>query len=305
MTNLARAAWAVLAWSILTIIGGAVVRATGSGAGCGPHWPTCNGELVPGFDRFDTLVEFTHRAFSGVALLVVILLAVAVRRRYPAGGQERRFALLSVVAILGEAAIGAWLVLAELVADDDSVARAVAVPLHLVNTFFLLAVLTLLARSLTTGRRVVWRGPARRSIVTGGVLLVLLGATGAVTALAGTLFPSESLRDGLAADLAREHFLTTLRVVHPFVAVGSAWYLLWVANRWRVLRSARAFGPIIVAQLVVGVLNVVFLTPLAAQLVHLLLADVLLVALVLMAADLMDERVAALPPDVDEVTRTR
>ncbi len=286
--TLARGAWAVLAWNILTIIGGALVRATGSGAGCGRHWPTCHGELVPGFDSAETLIEFSHRVVSGVALVAVVWLVVVVWRRHAKGTQPRRWATLSLVAILAEAAVGAWLVLAELVVDDDSIARAVAVPLHLVNTFFLLTALTLLARSLTVGRTMTWAGPERVPLVIGGVMLVLLGATGGVTALAGTLFPAESLAQGLVADLTREHFLTSLRVIHPLLAVVSAGYLLSVANRNRRLRTARALGPLIVAQIAVGLLTVVFLAPLAAQLAHLLVADLILVAWVLLGAELME-----------------
>ena len=40
-------AWAVLGWNILVVLWGAYVRASGSGAGCGNHWPFCNGEVVP------------------------------------------------------------------------------------------------------------------------------------------------------------------------------------------------------------------------------------------------------------------
>lgn len=287
MVGIVRAAWAVLALNVVTIIGGAVVRATGSGAGCGRNWPSCQGELVPGFDESATVIEFSHRALSGLALLAVFTLAIVVRRRFPKGSRERRYALWSVIAILGEAAIGAWLVLAELVADDDSVLRAVSVPLHLVNTFLLLGALTLLAWRLGAGGDIIWRGPHRRHLVWGAVSLVVLGATGAVTSLAGTLFPAETLAEGLAADASAEHFLTTLRVIHPFVAVGASWYLIWFANRVREQPAARAVSMLVVAQVLVGVLNVVFLTSLWLPLVHLLIADVLWVAWVVLGADLL------------------
>ncbi len=42
-----RYAWGVLLWNVLVALWGAYVRATGSGAGCGSHWPTCNGEILP------------------------------------------------------------------------------------------------------------------------------------------------------------------------------------------------------------------------------------------------------------------
>ncbi|MEX1279205.1 MAG: COX15/CtaA family protein [Acidimicrobiia bacterium] len=288
MSGIARAAWGVLAWNVLTIVGGALVSATGSGAGCGPNWPSCNGELLPGFDQTETIIEFSHRAVSGIALIAVLGLWWAVRRRYASGTPERRFAFWSVVAILGEAAIGAWLVLAELVAEDDSVARAISVPLHLVNTLLLLGVLTLLAWRLTTGRSIAWQGPHRRHLVIGAIGLLVLGATGSITSLAGYLFPAESLAEGIAADLSAEHFLTTLRVVHPFVAVGATWYLIWFANRVsRETTTARLVSNLVVAQFAVGVLNIVFLDALWLALVHLLLADLLWIAWVVLGADLL------------------
>ncbi len=290
VTALARSAWAVLALNILTIIGGTVVRATGSGAGCGQHWPACHGELIPGFDEVATLIEFSHRVVSGLALIAVISLAFVIRRRFASGASARRWAFWSVIAILGEAAIGAWLVLAELVADNDSVLRAISVPVHLVMTFVLLGSLTLLGWTLTTGRETHWGGPHTRSFVIGGVGLLVLGATGAVTALADTLFPAESLAEGIAADLAAEHFLTTLRVIHPFVAVGVAWYVMWFANRVRDQRAARFVSMLVLVQFVVGLLNIVFLTPIWSQVVHLLLADLLWVSWVVLGADLMAEQ---------------
>jgi hypothetical protein len=201
-------AWMVLGWNLLTILGGAVVRATGSGAGCGRSWPTCQGTIVPRLEGA-TAVEFTHRAVSGLALLSVIALAVAVFRAFPKGALVRRGALLAVVAIIGEALIGALIVFSEWVADDASVARAMAVPLHLVNTLFLLASLTL---------TIVWLGPQpprsriadhRRWFATGAVGMVLIAATGAVTALADTLFPKEGVSFLLPE--AGEHFLTRRR----------------------------------------------------------------------------------------------
>jgi len=47
VNRLSRFAWLVVAWNLAVIGWGAYVRATGSGAGCGQHWPLCNGEIVP------------------------------------------------------------------------------------------------------------------------------------------------------------------------------------------------------------------------------------------------------------------
>jgi cytochrome c oxidase assembly protein subunit 15 len=73
---LVRYAWCVVGYNILVILWGAVVRATGSGAGCGNHWPLCNGQVVPLSPRVDTVIEFTHRCMTGGATFVVLGLLV-------------------------------------------------------------------------------------------------------------------------------------------------------------------------------------------------------------------------------------
>ena len=73
---LRRFAWAVLAYFIAVILWGALVRATGSGAGCGDHWPLCNGTVVQHSPRTDTLIEFTHRVTSGISFFSAVGLLV-------------------------------------------------------------------------------------------------------------------------------------------------------------------------------------------------------------------------------------
>ncbi|UCG40906.1 MAG: COX15/CtaA family protein, partial [Acidimicrobiia bacterium] len=208
------------------------------------------------------------------------------------GSQRRMAALTTGVAIIIEALLGAWLVLAELVADDASVMRAISVPVHLVNTFFLLGALTVTAWLLSGDRTFRWQGPDRRMISLGVLGLVLIGASGAVTALAGTLFPSESFAEGFARDFdATSHFLTRLRILHPIVAILSGVYLMTQAQRRKDVapRLATSITGLVAVQWGVGFLNVVTLTPLAAQVIHLLLADLLLVAWVLFATELMQD----------------
>jgi len=136
-----RFAWGVLGYNIFVILWGALVRATGSGAGCGKHWPLCNGEVIPRAQSLETLIEFSHRLTSGLALILVLILFFWARRKFEKGQFERKWSGISLVLILIEALIGAGLVLLELVADNSSVARAFALGLHLANTFFLLAML--------------------------------------------------------------------------------------------------------------------------------------------------------------------
>jgi heme A synthase len=288
VTRIARYAWFTLVFNMGVILLGALVRATGSGAGCGRSWPTCQGQVVPQLSG-STAVEYTHRAASGVAVVLVAILVIWVWRTVPGGEPARTGAMLSLISIVGEALIGAMIVLAEWVADDVSVARVIAVPMHLVNTLFLLASLTLTAFWLSGGGRlsarshpVVWRW-----VIVGGVSIVLLAATGAVTALADTLFPKSG--SGLA-DTGEAHFLTDLRIVHPVLAVAAASIGWWVSGRVNGVRSrAGSALPLLVGlMLISGSLNIVLGVPLWMQLLHLLLADTLWIAYVLASAQALE-----------------
>jgi heme a synthase len=296
VARIARYAWFTLVFNIGVILLGALVRATGSGAGCGRSWPTCQGEVVPELSG-STAIEYTHRAASGVALILVALLALLVWRRVDRGEPARVGAVLSLASIVGEALIGAMIVLAEWVADDASLARVVAVPLHLVNTLFLLAALTLTAFWLSGGQRLAPRShPALwRWVVLGGLALVLLAATGAVTALADTLFPKEGSGIG-GSDEA--HFLTDLRLVHPFLAVLSASIGWWASGRARGPRSkaGKALPVLVGLMLMTGALNIALGVPVWMQLLHLLLADTLWITYVLVSAQALQAPVGVAQP---------
>jgi cytochrome c oxidase assembly protein subunit 15 len=147
----------VLGVNLFVILWGAVVRASGSGAGCGEHWPLCNGAILPQSHATATLIEFTHRATSGIALLLVIGLFWWSRRTFPTGHRARTGALWSLVFICSEALVGAGLVLLHLVGDNASPLRAMYLAAHLLNTFLLLAALALTAHWAT--HDAPWRRP--------------------------------------------------------------------------------------------------------------------------------------------------
>jgi heme a synthase len=294
VTRLARFARATLAWNVAVILWGAFVRASGSGAGCGAHWPLCNGEVVPRAPALETMIEFTHRLTSGAALLLVAVLAIWVRRARPRGHLARRAALASLVFILLEAAVGAALVLFRLVAQNESAARALFMAGHLVNTFLLLAALTLTAHWTGRGaipRRDAW-GRHGGVFALALVLLVLVGTSGAVAALGDTLYPARSLLAGLGDDLAATTgLLVRLRLLHPIL--GAAGALAAAVAAARVLQSTDDVGPrrsawtvvgLALVQVAAGLLNVALLAPVWMQILHLFLADVLWIALVLLAA---------------------
>src|SRR5580765_3471896 len=111
LSRYARFAWGVLAYNLGVIAWGAYVRASGSGAGCGAHWPLCDGRVAPRPRSIEMAVEFSHRVSSGIALLLVIALVVAAYRSYPRGSAVRRGAVASLLFMLAEALVGAGLVL--------------------------------------------------------------------------------------------------------------------------------------------------------------------------------------------------
>ncbi len=299
--RLERFSWFVLLSNLLVILWGAVVRATGSGAGCGSHWPLCNGEVVPRDPSVATLIEFSHRATSGLALILVLWLTVWVFRGLKAPHPARRMAGWSMGFMVGEAAVGAALVLLEYVDQNTSVARAAVMAVHLMNTFLLLAALVLTCWALRTGKGLPWGSlgqqpeALRVGLAVAGLLMV--GATGAVAALGDTLFPAASLAEKLTQDFAEgAHPAVRWRFLHPLIAVLVSVHLFLLC-RPRLegggrrtpaagsLRLSNAVVWLVLAQVAAGVVNVSLLAPVGMQLLHLLLADSLWLAFVLWVAD--------------------
>lgn len=286
------AAWMFCGYLVAVILFGAWVRISHSGAGCGSNWPTCHGELVPTAPATATLIEFVHRVTSGLCGLFGVILLTWSWKRYGWNAVTRACAL-TLLFIVFEGAIGAGLVLGELVADDDSVARAVVIALHLTNTLALTAFAALAAWH--SGRPELPRFLPRRRIAfaTGLALLVATAMSGAVTALGDTLFPRDAVSGtGLLAEVAEDlsagnHFLVRLRTVHPVLAVVSAGYLLWLlggvasSNRW-----AEAAMYLVSAEVLLGFLNIGLAAPGWLQIVHLLVAQALWMSLVLACASL-------------------
>lgn len=284
-----RYSWFTLIFCVLVILWGAMVRATGSGAGCGDHWPLCNGTVVPTSEQMKTWIEYSHRLSSGISLLLVIALYVIARRMYPAGNFVRTSARYSLIAIIIEALIGAAIVLLRLVEHDQSLDRAISIALHLVNTLFLLGSLTLTAVSVHENEpRWRWPGTSKERWKVRGVLLgfALVGALGALTALGDTLFPVTNLAEELRQKFeGRRHFLEQIRLFHPLFAVawvGAAW--VWMASiteRLDFLKPrAKVFLWLAAGNLAFGLANVLLLAPIWMQIVHLLWAEVLWILLV-------------------------
>jgi heme A synthase len=287
---LAGAAWGTLGLNLAVILWGAYVRATGSGAGCGSHWPLCNGEVVPRPERIETVIEFTHRLTSGLAFLAIAALLILAFRLRPRGHPARQAVIAAMVFIVTEALLGAGLVLLRLVGQNQSIARAASTSLHLANTYLLLAALTLTASWSRPGLRRSGLPVAIRSRwILGLAGLLFVGMTGAIVALGDTLFPAGSLGEGVAAEFsAASHLFVRLRLIHPALAlvVGLPLALSLATAELghrdrRSIAWMRVTAVLIGLQLLAGAANVLLLAPVWMQLVHLLLSDLVWIGLVL------------------------
>lgn len=289
--SLSRFAWFVVAYNAAVIVWGAYVRATGSGAGCGSHWPLCNGEFLPTTLQTQTVIEFTHRVTSGVSLVLVAILLIWCWRRTAKGDWPRWSAVAAAVLLFNEALLGALLVLVDHLGGlDRSTAHALFLCLHFGNTLFLLAALALTARWVSSGGR---RFSAVRTpyltIATGlGLVSVMvIGMTGSLASLGDTLFPADSLRHAVVQDFSSSsHILLRLRVLHPIAAVIGSIYVLWLLQAfWRKQERSPWMPVALTAQIALGIMNVILLTPVWLQMTHLLVAEMFWILLVLASAD--------------------
>jgi len=297
LSKFAKYAWSVLIVNILVILWGAYVRASGSGAGCGSHWPLCNGEVIPLSPRIETVIEFIHRLTSGLAFVMVLGLFIFSRKNPKTNDLVRRGASWSLFFIIIESLIGAGLVLLELVAKNESLNRVIFISIHLVNTFLLLASLTLTAWWASGGKPIRLKGKSSLEIFLsiGFLGVILLGISGAITALGDTLFPAESLQAGIQQDFSSTaHFLIRLRIWHPIIALSIGFYLGFTVILMAVFsndRSTRITAGVLVGlfivQLFMGLVNLLLLAPIPIQIVHLFMADMVWVVLVIFAASVL------------------
>jgi len=273
-------AWAVLFYTVLVILWGAFVRATGSGAGCGDHWPLCNGPIVPRAPTIKTLIELSHRLTSGLNLALVFALYYFARRVSDKGSALRSAAGWSVFFIIVEALIGAGLVLFELVAHNESLKRMFSMSAHLLNTFLLLAAICLVIHRARPGIEFAKYTRADLKIfkmpLWVAFALCSTGMTGAIAALGDTLYsafgnlPLEAYVDGDVPLILR------LRLIHPVVAIATAvflgWYQAQQLDRFKepqLNRLSWLVSGLLLAEVTLGFLNVYLMAPVWMQLVHL------------------------------------
>lgn len=278
-------AWIYLILNILVILDGAVVRATNSGAGCGPYWPLCQGNVLPNFHVLSTVIEFTHRISSGLIALGAIILVIGAFLAYPKKHPIRITSLIIFLLVLFESLLGAALVLFGLVESNTSVTRIWVMGFHLANTFLLLGAITVLLGWSSMSNRGLAAGTRKFALSIEAFVclfcLFLTGIAGGITALGDTLFKPEYIGHNLLEDFTSSaHILKILRVFHPIFAIFSSVILIFViikqsqSRKNEKILSALIFV-LIALQIIVGMLNLTFLTPIRLQVLHLFLADAL------------------------------
>src|SRR5215471_6377128 len=293
--RLGRFAWLTLAYNIAVVLWGAYVRATGSGAGCGNHWPLCNGAVLPPTQHAQTIIEFTHRLTSALAVVMVSSLLVWCWRKTAKGDWARYSSLAAMLLLFNEALLGALLVLFEHVGQDRSPARVFFLCMHFGNTLLLLAALALTAHWLSKGHRcfsVVKNRAEIVAVVCGLLATICIGITGSVAALGDTLFPATSLRASLIQDFSSGNILLRLRFLHPVAAAIGAMYVVWLIqkslrNRGHSSSQVVMLAGVLIAQIGLGILNVMLLAPVWLQIVHLLVAELFWVLVALASATLL------------------
>ncbi len=278
-------AWTALIINTVVILQGAIVRVTGSGAGCGRHWPSCQGEIIPLNPRIDTMIEFSHRSLSLMVILLAIWIVVRVAQTRKINRGLFIFGSLSLVHIVIEALLGASTVLFELTGETVSTARGVMVATHMVNSLWLVGMLTLTV-VYATAKKPLWplkmskQGPLATILIVSVVSMLVLMFTGGIAAMGNTMFPTESLAQGLRADFdPNSNILIRLRLLHPLIAISIGIYLFislglsrWIKPVEEASRFARALFSIYFIELVIGTFNMVLLAPAVVQVIHLAFA---------------------------------
>lgn len=307
MSKFAKYAWFVVAYNIVVILWGVFLRASKSGDGCGQHWLTCNGEVIPTAPQFKTIIEFSHRITSSLAGIFIIILVIWAFVTWKNNKSEWKMRILktslaSLVFVIFEGLLGAGLVLTGNTAETLTPMRPIWTAAHLINTLILMAFVTLTAWFASGGNRITFKQPRKTLALLGFSLLgiFLIGTSGSIAALSSMLFPSASLADSIAKDFAENsHYLLKLRISHPILSIAFGFFLVWLANYFKqntvedfwTNRFANLLIILVGIQFLFGFITLISLAPIVMQLIHLLLADAIWITFVLLAANVLGDKV--------------
>jgi cytochrome c oxidase assembly protein subunit 15 len=279
--------WLLIAYTVIIIAWGAWVRISGSGDGCGAHWPLCHGEAIPSTANVKTWTEVAHRYSTALFGMCVLAQLLAIRYFTPKGNSARFWVWWVLLFTATEALIGRMLVKQGLVDESQDLSRLVVMPLHLVNTSLLLFSQVMTAEGIRFGhrRRANLTPQLRWWIGVVSALAAVLLTSGAIAALGSHLMPAASLSEGLAQDLhVTSHPAVRLRLLHPLLGllIPSVAALLLSHGALRapspeLALMYRRFGYTIILMVIVGISTLLLLAPTWLKLVHLTMANILVI----------------------------
>ena len=306
MSGFAKYAWFVLAYNLIVILWGVFLRASLSGDGCGEHWLTCGGEVIPSAPQLKTQIEFFHRITTTLAGITVIGLLIAAivkwfREKSAHNKLLVKMSIASLIFIIIEGIVGGLLVLTGNTAANWTPTRPFWMAAHLVNTFTLIAILALTAWFASGGKPFSLFKSQRKVLLLLLIAVVgifVVGMSGSMAALSSMLFPSSTLSEGIAKDFsATSHYLLRLRVFHPILSISFGVFLIFLAgwfkskspdNFW-INRWSNVLTVLVLIQFLSGAVTLLLLAPIVMQLIHLLLADAVWITFVLFSASILAE----------------
>ena len=277
--------WGILLFTVAVIISGDIVQATESGAGCGDSWPKCDGTLIPAFADVHVAIEFIHRMLTSVLSFGYLGLLIGGYLLFGRKHPVWRSILFSTAILLVEILLGASLVLFGWVEDNATWGRVIADSFHVVNTLVLLGslVLIIFLSRPDGGILVAKSNPKRRYLIFAMLIVILITVTGTINSLADTLYLSDHV---VVEETPIAQLLVSVRAIHPLIAIIGGFAIIGllylVIEEPSAQKSALGFAVfgVIFLQFLSGVFNIVLLTPVETQIIHLGLADTLWILLV-------------------------
>ncbi len=273
-----------LAIGLITL--GGVVRITGSGMGCGDHWPLCNGRLLPNLADTLEVIEWSHRWVAAMLSAAIMSLAVIAWKRHRADAWLLNPALTAAALLVLQVLLGAVTV--------KLGTAAPAVVIHLGNAMLLLAALTIAV--LRSGERVSGlsdaAGPAARGALSAVALSFVVVLFGAFVANydAGLYCLGFPLCAGaLAPPITWQGKLQWIHRLFAFLLVGHTIGLAFGSRRKRgagvaaYSRSAWVLALLVVAQIGIAASMILRLLPPTLRAAHLLVGSLIWVATLVLA----------------------
>ncbi|HWD41357.1 MAG TPA: heme o synthase [Fimbriimonas sp.] len=286
----ARFVWWTLLYNLAIVAWGVFVRASKSGDGCGSHWPLCDGDSHPMNGPVAKIIEASHRGTTSFAGLLAIVMLIWALRTFPKGHLARKGAIAVMGFTLMEGLIGWALVRFQLVTSNDSGVRAGVMATHVISTFLLLGSMALTGLAGAGIRPIKLKGQSSVGwiLAMAGFGLVMIGVSGAISALGHTLMPTDNVLK--AAMNPATFWMVRIQPLHPLIAVSVGLYLALANGLVSHLRPdpfVKAAGKwmvgLYIGQLALGTMNIWLKAPIPMQMAHLVVADVNWISLIALA----------------------